>query len=310
VPRRVFLPVPKGGESNFNVSIYNYRSTAGNPAVLAIVSSAHGTSAQVVEGDTFSGSQKLFFNQKGQRASFVGQRLSDNRKERGSKTTGAMTAEEKQQNAILVIQIPLKQRFVRPSPTYPGDGFGGGGVPFAQQSVVIPSASSYVPQGDEENVSAYVQDRRELVKTVDVESAIIKVGAAKGPFTEINGLGIERDHKFPVRVTLQLYKSTSNGVINDSEIKVIADQIVASREQADFIGSLVVGGVTDRPTDRAPTVPIPLWWDTFWYTYHSRYPHWQKDEARAILFKTHRFSHMTMDEAQGQLLAILNNPTS
>jgi hypothetical protein len=67
-----FLPVPQAGEAKFNVCLYNYQSFKGNPAVLAIVATSNGTSAQIVEGDY--GGQKLFFNKDGQRASFIGQR--------------------------------------------------------------------------------------------------------------------------------------------------------------------------------------------------------------------------------------------
>ncbi len=54
---------------------------------------SQGTSAQVVQ----DGSQKLYFNKSGEKASFIGQRLTDNRKERGVATEGEMTKEEKQQ---------------------------------------------------------------------------------------------------------------------------------------------------------------------------------------------------------------------
>jgi len=311
------LPVPKNGEAVFNVSIYNYRSTPRNPAVLAIVSTAEGTSAQVVEGDTFSGSQKLYFNQKGERASFVGQRLSDNRKDRGVKTEGAMTSEEKKQNAIMIIQVPLKQDYIRPSKDYYGDGFGGGVISPAPvlMNGILPGGCfpmpypQQVPTTYEESV--YVESRkaaREKSK-VDMEEAIIKVGKVEGKFNEVNGLAIERDPDYPVRVTFQFYKSTATGVINEAEVSAIADQIATCREQGDFIGSLVVGGITKRPTEPKTKSQIPVWWDTFWYTYSQRYPHITKDVASVLLFSTGRFTNMTMDEAQGHCLAILNQQT-
>jgi hypothetical protein len=93
---------------------------------------SQGTSAQVVQ----NGAQKLYFNKCGEKASFIGQRLSDNRKERGVAVEGEMSKEEKQQvhtfsslvspglshtltrrasvcpiqNMIMVIQVPLKQK--------------------------------------------------------------------------------------------------------------------------------------------------------------------------------------------------------
>ena len=43
----------------------------------------------------------------------------------------------------------------------------------------------------------------------DVENAVIGHGELEGPFTEIDNLTIERDERFPVRVTVQFYKATS-----------------------------------------------------------------------------------------------------
>ena len=47
----------------------------------------------------------------------------------------------------------------------------------------------------------------------DVEEAVIGHGEVEGPFTEIDGLEIKRDDKYPIRVTVQFYKATSNGVV-------------------------------------------------------------------------------------------------
>jgi hypothetical protein len=62
-------------------------------------------------------------------ADFMGQRLTDNRRERGVALKGAMTKQEKQDNSIVIIQVPLKQK---PKPVNRGmnnsnayDSFGG-----------------------------------------------------------------------------------------------------------------------------------------------------------------------------------------
>ncbi|ETO06445.1 hypothetical protein RFI_30944 [Reticulomyxa filosa] len=47
-----FLPIEKSNETKFNVCLYNYQSRASDPAVLAIVSTSKGTSAQIIEGTT------------------------------------------------------------------------------------------------------------------------------------------------------------------------------------------------------------------------------------------------------------------
>lgn len=47
-----FLPIPAlGGESVFNVSLFNYQSHQGRPAVLTIVANEQGSSAQIVDNN-------------------------------------------------------------------------------------------------------------------------------------------------------------------------------------------------------------------------------------------------------------------
>merc|ERR1711972_1072262 len=45
-----FLPIIRSEETKFNVALYNYQSQPKNPAVLVIVSTAKGASAQIIEG--------------------------------------------------------------------------------------------------------------------------------------------------------------------------------------------------------------------------------------------------------------------
>jgi len=271
------LPMPAGGESTFNVGILNYQSRAKNPAVLAIVATAKGTSAQVVECDTFSQTQKLYFNNKGQKASFVGQRLSDNRRERGVAVEGKMSQEEKEQNVIMLIQVPLKYK--RPEspvaipehpyypyyPSYPhsypypyphphappmafAGGMDGGGV----AGVAASAAWSGEDYDRAERLAMPEYDRHAEMnmglkkkEKGDVEEAIVSVGKDEGPFDECNGLAIERDPKYPVRLTFQFYRSTSTGTVEESQMKAMSDQFKEARKGADFIGSLVV----KRPTE-------------------------------------------------------------
>jgi len=263
------LPMPAGGESTFNVGILNYQSRAKNPAVLAIVATAKGTSAQIVECDTFSQTQKLYFNNKGQKASFVGQRLSDNRRERGVAVEGKMSQEEKEQNVILLIQVPLKYKRPEPdavvpdhypyyphpyrphpyTPYYPyphpasAMALGAGGMAFDPS---LPPVASSWDQAEYERADRPADGRFKKNEKGDVEEAIVSVGKDEGPFDECNGLAIERDPKYPVRLTFQFYRSTSTGTIEDSQMKAISDQFKEAQKGADFIGSLVV---KKRPTE-------------------------------------------------------------
>ena len=98
-----FLPIIRGEETKFNVALYNYQSEAKNPAVLVIVSTSKGASAQIIEGRT----QHLLFNHNGKKADFVGERVSDVRRKKGQKNIHdkKLSKEEKQGNVIVIVQV-------------------------------------------------------------------------------------------------------------------------------------------------------------------------------------------------------------
>lgn len=99
----------------------------------------------------------------------------------------------------------------------------------------------------------------------DVETAVIGHGEIEGPFTEIDNLPIERDPNFPIRVTVQFYKATSNGVVSEQDVKSIREQIDRVYSMADYVGSLVTAGYTGRPTEYVGMKVQPRdWWDQFW----------------------------------------------
>jgi hypothetical protein len=249
-----FLPVPEEGQAEFNPVIFNYQSYQGDPAVLTIVATREGTSATIIDNVRdafpagFSWGQRLFFNQDGERASFTGERLSDFLADQGAgrddgssragpsaETPGA--AGEEGLNMVLLIQVPLKQK--QP-------------MRFAEEEgmtlEMAPTATGKAMQ-----------------EASDVEAAVIGHGKVEGPFTEIDGLQIERDPDFPIRVTVQFYKATSNGAISEADVDEIADQIRRVYDEADYVGSLVVDGPSDRPTEYAGSkVQPPDWWQVFW----------------------------------------------
>jgi hypothetical protein len=84
----------------------------------------------------------------------------------------------------------------------------------------------------------------------DVEQAVIGHGEDMGPFEEMRGLSLVRDERFPVRVTVQFYRATSNGVLSDDDLRDVHAQIERVYEEGDFVGSLVVPeSERTRPTD-------------------------------------------------------------
>ncbi|MBD2103114.1 hypothetical protein [Leptolyngbya sp. FACHB-261] len=242
-----FLPIPSGGKAQFNPVLFNYQSYSGDPAVLTILATREGTSVTVIDNqrDNFEAGrtwgQRLFFNQNGERASLTGQRESD------FSTTGAgnrptpqspvvTAAGQEGLNMVMLIQVPLKQK--QPMRT-----------PMPMAAPMGAATAEMAPQ------------RRRS----DVEAAVIGHGAVEGPFTEIDNLEIERDPQFPVRVTVQFYKATSNGVVAEQDMREIQRQIARVYADADYVGSLVTGGETSRPTEyEGPKQEPRGWWDAFW----------------------------------------------
>lgn len=243
-----FLPVPARGIATFNPVIFNYQSYSGDPAVLTILATREGTSVTVIDNkrDAFStGSvwgQRLFHNADGHRTSLTGQRLSDFIADSGGDPrTDASDPGYAGVNMVLLIQVPLKQKRPARPESAPG-AIGGGGFGAA-------------------GAEAKSMDRAGS----DVETAVIGHGEIEGPFTEIDNLPIERDPNFPIRVTVQFYKATSNGVVSEQDVKSIREQIDRVYSMADYVGSLVTAGYTGRPTEYVGMKIQPRdWWDQFW----------------------------------------------
>lgn len=244
------LPVPREGQATFTPVLYNYQSYPGNPAVLAIIATRQGTSMQVIENDGGYMSQPLFFNRQGQRAPFVAERASDWQAHGGDDGNSYTRDDPRGADAVLLIQIPLKQAA---PPSY---GYYGGGAPMAEddeKSMAAPSASA--------------------MGRSNMEQAVVSYGQVEGPFREVDNLPIERDTRFPVRVTVQFYKATSDGYLTDADVSTLRAQIDNVYQHADAVGSLVTGGYTGRQTEWAPQAyPVPqptntanaTWANGFW----------------------------------------------
>jgi hypothetical protein len=237
-----FLPIPQGEAATFNPVLFNYQSYPGDPAVLTILATREGTSITIIDNqrDAFDAGrtwgQRLFFNQNGERTSLTGQRLSDFQAASGAEASPAESADEAAGlNMVMLIQVPLKQK--QPFRDMPMAEADAGMVMLAAPS----SARS------------------------NVEAAVIGHGEVEGPFTEIDNLPVERDPNFPIRVTVQFYKATSNGVVDEADMQQIQAQIQRVYDDADYVGSLVLDGRQGRPTEYVGDHTEPEdWWAQFW----------------------------------------------
>jgi hypothetical protein len=235
----VFLPIPKEGRAEFTPVLFNYQSFEGSPAVLTMLVSRQGTSITVIEnkGDeaspVASWGQELYFNKAGERAPFTAERKSDVesriQSQGGPKTDDDQSALAKGADTLFIIQVPLKQK------TPPRRAL----AMEAEAAPAAPPMKSAAP-GD---ASGGGRGRS------DVEQAVLGHGKVEGPFFEGRNMKLERDERFPIRITVQFYKATSNGVVDDKDLDKIAATIGSVYEHADFVGSLVVPeGDPRRPT--------------------------------------------------------------
>lgn len=84
------LPL-SNGKVSFNVRIHNYQYDNVDPAVLVVVASPHGTSAQLLTDYK----QKIYFNKCGMKAPYIAQRLEDVRASEGVSLKGPMSQKER-----------------------------------------------------------------------------------------------------------------------------------------------------------------------------------------------------------------------
>lgn len=236
----VFLPVPKKGHAEFTPVLFNYQSFKGSPAVMTILVTRQGSSITVIENDGSESSpvaangQELYFNKAGERAPFTAERKTDvvNRIEAqgGPKTEDDRSAIAKGADTLFIIQVPLKQKRVARESSQPG--WGSGGVSAAPPAPPMAAA----PPADEAQAEASPSKRQKS----DVEQAVLGHGKVEGKFNEGRNIAFERDDRFPIRVTVQFYKATSNGVVDDKDLDSITSAIGNVYEHADFVGSLVM----------------------------------------------------------------------
>ncbi len=255
--QHAFLPVPKDGQAKFWPVIFNYQSAKKNPAVLTILVTRQGSSITIIDndrdtvgGDTWG--QRLYFNNAGERAPLIAERLGD------VKASGVTANGENAQNlsddsnVLMLIQVPLKYR----QPPMRAAMKSSYGPMDAEKSMGLAAAPSANEAG---GGGGGGRDRS------DVDVAVLGHGASEGPYTELDGLTVTRDTRFPVRVTLQFYQATSNGVVSRDNVKAMAAQIRKVYGKGDFVGSLVVPSGLDRvrPTNwiGATTAPNVSWLD-------------------------------------------------
>jgi hypothetical protein len=226
------LPVRRGEKTEFAVQLFNYQSYDEDPAVLVVLVSKDGVSSQIVERSN----QKLFFNDKGTARWFDIERLQDKReRETGKpqqkvKSFTEMKDTEKQENVIMMIQIPLKQK-----PRVRTRGFGS--MTLGGEECCMMDGGFGMPACMSMNAPVYRS--MSIQKGAGMDMGQIGLGSSEGPFVGTKGLKLERDDRFPIRCTFQYYRVTDENFINEHDIKDIKEQLDRATKVAVATGSLV-----------------------------------------------------------------------
>jgi len=240
----VFVPVPDASRVEFTPVLFNYQSEPGTPADLVIVATRQGSSIQVIENRPDAlipggWGQHLYFNHEGQRTTFTAERRSDvqARIAAGSATAEDATALQTGADLVMIIQVPLR-------------------VPMQPRRAPM-SIGSMGTMGLSSSGGGSGYGSGTGRASSDVETAVIGHGLDAGPVREVGRTRIRRDPHFPIRVTIQFYRATSNGVVSEADLDEAAAQIERVYADADYTGSLVIGD-QDRPTAwTRPVAPPP-----------------------------------------------------
>lgn len=256
-PQTCVLPL-QDGTCTFNMELFNYQANEDYPAILAVVCTDEGTSAQVA---TQSGPQKLFFNRNGRACDFFAERLKHVREREGRALDGAMNAQEEERNILLLFQVPLRvpsRRYVpdydlfgapgfsvSKASLYPGfsaasGGYGSAMAPSYGAAALPPAPGAAYPQAGTTMRSAhtspsYLQARQ----AQGVDHAQLGTTTGHGPFPLLPPK-FELDTHAAIRCTVQHYLVTDTGTLSIDDMRSVRQKMDAILSRATASGSLVV----------------------------------------------------------------------
>jgi len=241
-----FLPVPKQEKCQFNPVLFNYQSRKNHPTLLALLVTTEGTSATIIDNanDLAEWGQNLYFNNDGQKTCLTGERLTDY-KETEAKAIAKQKNISLEQarseidiakdiNMVMIIQVPIKYKerdFLEDSN-------------LLEDSDLLKLEELQLKE-TEETESLCLEFEDACFEEYDcLDDAVIGHGEDEGEHLELGKYKInqiERDKRYPIRTTVQFYKATSNGVIDEKDLDNIRQWIDMAYTSADYVGSLVTG---------------------------------------------------------------------
>jgi len=188
-----------------------------------------------------------------------------------------MKDEERLENVLMIIQVPLKQK---PKPRRRANtgsnaflcsaGAAGAADTWGNYDEECYSEESAGGAGglfddDDDDwgewkprcKSKSIEKKEIKVKKDGMDMGILSLGTDKGEFVGTKGLKLERDERFPIRCTLQYYRLTDDNKIDEATIKDIKNQNDRVEAKAIASGSLVFSEDKTRKTEADLDKPKP-----------------------------------------------------
>jgi hypothetical protein len=144
----------------------------------------------------------------------------------------------------------------------------------AYESEIADTAAVDFPEDEDEAYPVLHESaapgRTREAKMSTTKDAIVSIGESVGDYKELDGVGpkLKRDPRFPVRVTVQFYKTTSNGGISAEDLAIIASQFDEVRTKTQGSPKPATSLVTEGDTGR-PTEPGKAGWPAWWIHYYA-----------------------------------------
>jgi hypothetical protein len=240
---------PDEKQVEFTVNIYNYQTKKENPKVLVILVSKNGTSTQVLTDE-----RDLYFNDNGKAHYFKAERLGDVRLKQGKSGDTVsnykdMSDEEKLDNCLMVIQVPLKD-----NPDYK-----------PKSMARFCSFGSYSEEDDSEetykfnmlggSINKSFQPRS--IRSRGMDMGVLSKGTERGKYVGTGTTKLMRDEKYPIRCTYQYYRLTDEENLSEELVKNIVEQLDNINNIATSSGSLVMSN-TDRITEPILDIKVKM----------------------------------------------------
>lgn len=246
-----FLPLGGRESVDFAVSAYSYHRN-----VLFIVASAFGTSVYRANGTT----QRLLLDMEGESHHYRAAKMVDKESGQVVRSFAGMSAQQKQENALYIYQVPIRSKYRSRGACAPAGGAPAGGAPAGgntfefeevEESCSIPGVL-FCRESRESPRGRGAVDRGAVAR--------LDVGERVGRMPELDMRELQRDARYPITLTIQYYR-ISNGPVSEAAARDVVAKLNGLEAASVATGSLVVDAPVlagDAAPPKRATAPMQV----------------------------------------------------